>query len=429
MTDHGARAAPRTASTSGLGATVTLDALAGRPYDLLARLRAVEPVAWVPVLDGWLVTRRDLCIEVMRDAARFTVDDPRFSTAQVVGPSMLSLDGDEHRRHRDPFATAFLRPEVAARFTDGSSEAARSLVASLAPEAGRDPPRPGRSAGGRRRRGRPRPARRRPGRGPGLVRRDRRGRGSRLGRWRDRFPARGRGECARATRFGHDRARRTASSPTRPRRSAGRGRLERRGDDVRRHRDERGHDDLALLAPADQPRQLAAVRADRSLGPNAVEESLRLEPAAGRVDRYATADVELAGADRRGDLVIVSLTAANRDPATFPDPDPFDLARPMPGRTWPSPRVPTLASGSTWPGSRRWRRSTPRSTAGPTSGSTTGPRHPPGSSSASLARCRSAGIHRPDPPRNRLPDVARPPLTADRGGPGRPSPSGASAGP
>ena len=77
------------------------------------------------------------------------------------------------------------------------------------------------------------------------------------------------------------------------------------------------------------PDGLAAVRADRSLGANAIEESLRLEPAAGRVDRYATADTELAGAAiRKGDLVIVSLTAANRDPATFPDPDRFDLARP-----------------------------------------------------------------------------------------------------
>ena len=70
----------------------------------------VEPVSWVPALDGWLVTRRDLCIEVMRDAPRFTVDDARFSTGRVVGPSMLSLDGDEHRRHRDPFARAFLGP-------------------------------------------------------------------------------------------------------------------------------------------------------------------------------------------------------------------------------------------------------------------------------------------------------------------------------
>ena len=77
------------------------------------------------------------------------------------------------------------------------------------------------------------------------------------------------------------------------------------------------------------PEQLAAVRADRALIANAVEESLRLEPAAARVDRYATVDAELAGATiRRGDLVIVSLTAANRDPETFPDPNSFDIGRP-----------------------------------------------------------------------------------------------------
>jgi cytochrome P450 len=77
------------------------------------------------------------------------------------------------------------------------------------------------------------------------------------------------------------------------------------------------------------PDQMAALAADQSLGANAVEESLRMEPAAGRVDRYATADTELAGASiKRGDLVIVSLTAANRDPATFSDPDAFDITRP-----------------------------------------------------------------------------------------------------
>jgi cytochrome P450 len=77
------------------------------------------------------------------------------------------------------------------------------------------------------------------------------------------------------------------------------------------------------------PGSLAAVLADRSLAANALEESLRLEPAAGRVDRYTTVDVELGGATiRRGDLVIVSLTAANRDPATFPSPDVFDPSRP-----------------------------------------------------------------------------------------------------
>ncbi|MGP1675243.1 MAG: cytochrome P450, partial [Candidatus Limnocylindrales bacterium] len=58
-----------------LGASVTLGTLDVDPYPILAELRTHEPVSWVPVLDGWLVTPRDLCIEVMRDAERFTVDD------------------------------------------------------------------------------------------------------------------------------------------------------------------------------------------------------------------------------------------------------------------------------------------------------------------------------------------------------------------
>ncbi|NNE74153.1 MAG: cytochrome P450, partial [Acidimicrobiales bacterium] len=64
-----------------------------------------------------------------------------------------------------------------------------------------------------------------------------------------------------------------------------------------------------------------------------VEEALRIEPAAAVVDRYATTDTVLDGvAIRAGDLVSVSLTAANRDPATFPDPDRFDPHRDNLGR-------------------------------------------------------------------------------------------------
>ena len=76
------------------------------------------------------------------------------------------------------------------------------------------------------------------------------------------------------------------------------------------------------------PDELALVEADHSLLPNAVEESLRLEPAAAVIDRYATRDVELAGAPiRRGELVELSLAGANRDPSFFPDPDRFDVRR------------------------------------------------------------------------------------------------------
>jgi cytochrome P450 len=91
------------------GAAVTLAGLREDPHPVLARLRETEPVSWVPVLNGWLVTRWDLAAAVMRDSATFTVDDPRFSTARIVGPSMLSLDGPGHDRHRRPFGTPFSR--------------------------------------------------------------------------------------------------------------------------------------------------------------------------------------------------------------------------------------------------------------------------------------------------------------------------------
>ncbi|MEA2411530.1 MAG: hypothetical protein QOC77_2091, partial [Thermoleophilaceae bacterium] len=58
------------------------------------------------------------------------------------------------------------------------------------------------------------------------------------------------------------------------------------------------------------------------------EESLRLEPAAATIDRYATRDTEFGGAHiAEGDLVTISIAAANRDPATFPNPDAYDIAR------------------------------------------------------------------------------------------------------
>src|SRR3954447_5090300 len=104
------------ATRSPLGAAVTLAALEEDPHPVHAALRAQEPVAWLPALDGWLVTRRDLALTAMRDARTFTVEDERFTTQRVVGPSMLSTDGAAHARHRGPFTGPFRPAAVRARF-------------------------------------------------------------------------------------------------------------------------------------------------------------------------------------------------------------------------------------------------------------------------------------------------------------------------
>src|SRR3984957_10558682 len=116
-----------------LGGAVTLEQLDRDPHPVLAQLRRREPVSWVAALDGWLVTSYDLVLQAMRDADTFTVDDPRFSTAQVVGPSMLSLDGDAHARHRAPFVAPFRAPAVAARFAEATADETKLLLDELAP--------------------------------------------------------------------------------------------------------------------------------------------------------------------------------------------------------------------------------------------------------------------------------------------------------
>ena len=115
-----------------LGAEVAVASLAADPHPTLRRLREAEPVSWLPALGGWLVTRADLADQVLRDPGAFTVDDPRFTTARVVGPSMLSLDGPEHSRHRDPFAAALRLPQARAELAQACEREATRLVAALA---------------------------------------------------------------------------------------------------------------------------------------------------------------------------------------------------------------------------------------------------------------------------------------------------------
>ncbi|MBD0738613.1 cytochrome P450 family protein [Streptomyces sp. CBMA29] len=77
------------------------------------------------------------------------------------------------------------------------------------------------------------------------------------------------------------------------------------------------------------PGQLAALHADPELLAGAVEETLRFEsPVPAGTYRYTAEPVELGGARiPAGARVVLSIAAANRDPARFPDPDRFDIHR------------------------------------------------------------------------------------------------------
>ncbi len=311
-----------------LGATVTRQTLADDLHAVLADLRSHEPVSWIPALRGWMITRRDLAIEVLRDAERFTVDDPRFSTGQVLGPSMLSLDGLEHSRHRTPFAEALRMGRVRDYFSAIVEREARRLVDDLAPE------------------------------GEGDLRRDLAGPLAvavvaasldmsdvdpvAMRAWYDDIVAAvsaasdgvvgvqvpGAVELLerrvqQAIKDGSElltNARRTLAEAEVVSNTAVMlfGGIE----------TSEGATANAFVHLLERPDQLSLVLSDADLMTRAVDESLRLEPSVVQLDRFATADTEIGGVPiARGDFVMVSVAAANRDPDAYPDPDTFDVTR------------------------------------------------------------------------------------------------------
>jgi cytochrome P450 len=288
------------------------------PHQLLRQLRETDPVCWAPELNAWLVTRYDLAVAVLKDSGSFTVDDPRFTTARVTGPSMLSLDGPAHARHRSAFAGG-LRPEALRR--DFVQAEVSRLVEGIRPS------------------------------GRAELRRDFAGplaaavMGDLLGLnqpaaailgWYD--------EIVRAV------ASLAGSTETGAYRTASFGML---AESIARAVSGGTSELLAAAALTLGTGEIVpnaavllfggietiegmignAIMHTLAHGTLAVEESLRLEPAAAMVDRYATRDVTLGRTRvRRGDQVTVSITGANRDPAVFGDPDLYRPSRANAGR-------------------------------------------------------------------------------------------------
>lgn len=85
---------------------------------------------------------------------------------------------------------------------------------------------------------------------------------------------------------------------------------------------------LLLVTLFENPGALAQIRRDRTLIPAVVEELLRLEHTTSLIGRLCTRDTTLDGVEiAEGDVVLMSLAAANHDPARWDEPDRFDAAR------------------------------------------------------------------------------------------------------
>lgn len=80
----------------------------------------------------------------------------------------------------------------------------------------------------------------------------------------------------------------------------------------------------------ENPDVLEEVRADRTLIPKAITETMRRDPTAGAVARIAARDMEVGGVlIPKGTAVLLSIASANRDPEAYEDPDRLWLKRPM----------------------------------------------------------------------------------------------------
>jgi cytochrome P450 len=98
--------------------SITVEELDNDPYPLYARLRAEAPVAWVPAVGLWLVTRAH--------DVEFVTTHPELFSAHVDsspldrsfgGPTILTVDGSAHLDLRRSLDAAY-KPRVVASYID-----------------------------------------------------------------------------------------------------------------------------------------------------------------------------------------------------------------------------------------------------------------------------------------------------------------------
>ena len=321
-----------------LGAEVRLADLAIDPYPILARLRETEPVSRVPEVGMWFVTRRDDVLTILRDPEGFTTDAPDSTIRDIFGAHMMTTEGPVQVRYKrkcmPPFQVRRLSDETAPGLEEEIDRRVGSFAGKRRAEVCTELARPVALHAVMSRLGLPLDTT------------------AQVNEWYELFAK----ALANFTR--DPDVRRAGKGAARDLRAALRPIL----DDLAASPDDSLLSDLvcdrvdpltreeiesnaliilfggietteamianALWALLSHPDQWKRVKEGRVRIDEAVEETLRWEPAVQSATRYATRQVALRGAViEEGDAVQCMLGAANRDPAHFQDPDVFDVRR------------------------------------------------------------------------------------------------------
>ena len=313
-----------------VGAAVTLDDLeqAGREH-VLDDLREREPVTWLPALGGWLITAREPARQILLPKSGATVEAEQNMVRASLGRMMLTVDGDEHERYRQPFEVPFRAREAERLFAESIRAYARELIAGIdqtalstsgveLTEAFAAPFAVGVAA-----------------QVIGLPLDDVRKIDSFYTAFASAMEYTGdpeplqRAEAARAELTallleGLGRSKVVEASDLTPEEVAAQlrvvmfGAIETIQASVL----------TTLMLLIQHPESMAQVRADRSLLAGAVDEAIRWMPPVAFMERWTREPVTLAGVEiGPREFVGVSVIAANRDPSVFDDPLRFDIHR------------------------------------------------------------------------------------------------------
>ena len=99
-------------------ASITVAELEADPYPIYARLRATDPVAYVPAVNCWLVTRAADVEVVTSRTDLFTAEAPDSPVDLSFGsPTLMTMDGDGHLELRRTIDAKF-RPRVVSTYID-----------------------------------------------------------------------------------------------------------------------------------------------------------------------------------------------------------------------------------------------------------------------------------------------------------------------